>query len=317
MCRRRVGNRSCLSFAQAHLACHSNDSGFESIHFELDSHVFGFAILLSLTTTVLFALMPALRLIKVDPQMPLKEQSASGGSSGAAMRKGLIVAQVVLTTILLAGAGLFTQSLRNINHVNLGLVTDHVIQFSISPELNGHNPAQTTALLERVRKAITALPGVVSASAAEGRVLANSSSGGDITVEGYAPVGDEDTHTGENWVAPEYFSTLQIPLLVGREFREADTAESPKVAIINEKLARRYFAGRDAIGKHLIFKRGNVTPDIEIVGIVKDSKHNDSRSEIVPFAWMPYTQQPKLGRATSMCVPPRIRWPWSMHCGLR
>ncbi len=94
------------------------------------------------------------------------------------------------------------------------------------------------------------------------------------------------------------FSTLQIPLLAGREFREADTADSPKVAIINEKLARRYFAGRDAIGKHLIFKRGNVTPDIEIVGIVKDSKHNDSRSEIVPFVCMPYTQQPKLGRAT-------------------
>jgi putative ABC transport system permease protein len=275
-----------------------DDSGFEAIHFELDYHVFGFAILLSLTTTVLFALMPALRLVKVVPQMPLKEQSAAGGSSGTAMRKALIIAQVVLTTVLLAGAGLFVQSFRNINHVDLGLVPDHVVQFSISPELNGNTPAQTAALLERLRKQIATLPGVRSVSAAEGRVLANSSSGGNITIEGYTPAGDEDMHTGENWVAPDYFSTLQIPLLAGREFRESDTADSPKVAIINEKLARRYFAGRDAIGKHIIFKGGNVTPDIQIVGIVRDSKHNDSRSEIVPYVCMPYTQQPKLGRAT-------------------
>jgi predicted permease len=228
----------------------------------------------------------------------LKEQSASGGNSGTAVRKALIVAQVVFTTVLLAGAGLFTQSLRNINHIDLGLTPDHVVQFTISPELNRYNPAQTAALLERLRKQITALPGVRSASAAEGRVLANSSSGGDITVEGYTPAGDEDTHTGENWIAPDYFSTMQIPLLAGREFRDGDSADSPKVAIINEKLARRYFAGRDPIGKHLIFKGGNVNPDIEIVGIVKDSKHNDARSEIVPFAYMPYSQEPKLGRAT-------------------
>jgi putative ABC transport system permease protein len=239
-----------------------------------------------------------LRLSRVDPQTPLKEQSAAGGSSTTTIRKALIIAQVVLTTILLAGAGLFAQSLRNINQVNLGLVLDHVIQFSVPPELNGYNPAQTADLLERLRKRIATLPGVRSVSAAEGRVLANSSSGADITVEGYPDNPDEDTHTAENWISPDYFATMKIPLLSGREFRNSDTATSPKVVIINEKLARRYFAGRDPLGKHLIFKRGNVTPDIEIVGIVKDSKHNDSRSEIVPFAYMPYTQEPKLGHAT-------------------
>jgi predicted permease len=274
------------------------NSGFEGIRFGLDYHVLVFSMLLSLATTLLFALMPALRLSRVDPQTPLKEQSAVGGSSTTRIRKGLIIAQVVLTTMLLAGAGLFAQSLRNINHVDLGLVPDHVIQFSVAPEFNRYNPAQTAALLERLRKQIATLPGVRSVSAAEGRVLANSSSGGDITVEGYPENPDEDTHTAENWISPDYFATMKIPLLAGREFRESDTASSPKVAIINEKLARRYFAGRDPLGKHLIFKRGNVTPDIEIVGVVKDSKHNDSRSEIVPFAYMPYTQQPRLGYAT-------------------
>jgi predicted permease len=274
------------------------DSGFEGIRFGLDYHVLAFAILLSLATTLLFALMPALRLSRVDPQTPLKEQSAAGGSSTTTIRKALIIAQVVLTTILLAGAGLFAQSLRNINQVNLGLVLDHVIQFSVPPELNGYNPAQTADLLERLRKRIATLPGVRSVSAAEGRVLANSSSGADITVEGYPDNPDEDTHTAENWISPDYFATMKIPLLAGREFRDSDSATSPKVVIINEKLARRYFSGRDPIGKHLIFRRGNVAPDIEIVGVVKDSKHNDSRSEIVPFAYMPYTQEPKLGHAT-------------------
>jgi putative ABC transport system permease protein len=274
------------------------EEGFSSIRFGLDYHVLGFAILLSLGTTVLFALMPALRLTHVDPQTPLKEQAASGDSSGAAWRNGLIVSQVVLTTILLVGAGLFTQSLRNIDHVDLGLVPDHVIQFSIAPEFNRYNPAQTAALLERLRKLISTLPGVRSVSAAEGRVLANSSSGGDITVEGYTPSGDEDTHTAENWVGPDYFATMKIPLLAGREFREADTATGPKVAIINEKMARRYFAHRDPLGKRLIFRTGNVVPDIEIVGVVRDSKNNNSRSEITPFVYLPYTQEPKLGHGT-------------------
>ncbi len=267
--------------------------GIQGMRAELDYHMLAFAILLSLATTLLFALMPALRLVRVDPQLPLKEQTASTGASGASARKWLIVSQVVLTTVLLAGAGLFSQSLRNIERVDLGLVADHVIQFAVAPELNRYTPAQSADFFERLRKSISALPGVRSVSAAEVRVLADSEEGGSLSVEGYTPRGEEDGEVGRNWVGPNYFATMKIPLLAGREFRESDAATSPKVAIINEKLARHYFEGRNPLGWHLVPAVGNAAkPDIEIVGIVRDSKHNDSRDEIIPFVYMPYTQKP-------------------------
>ncbi len=206
---------------------------------------------------------------------------------------------MVLTTVLLAGAGLFGKSLRNIERVDLGLAPDHVIQFAIAPGLNRYTPAQTADLFERLRKSISALPGIRSASAAEVRILADSEEGGNITVEGYTPHGDEDQEAGRNWVGPEYFATMKIPLLAGREFRESDTASSPKVAIVNEKLSRHYFAGRDPLGRHIFPGAGpNAKPNIEIVGVVRDSKHNNSRDEISTFVYMPYTQRPTLGHAT-------------------
>lgn len=273
--------------------------GIHGIKGELDLRMLGFAILLSLATTVLFALMPALRLVRVDPQMPLREQSAVAGAAGASARKWLIVGQVVLTTVLLAGAGLFAKSLFNIERVDLGLVADHVIQFVISPELNRYTPAQTADLFERLRKELSAMPGIQSVSAAEVRVLSDSEENGSITIEGYAPHGDEEVAAARNWVAPGYFSTMKIPLLAGREFRESDASGSPQVAIINEKLARRYFAGRNPLGLHVFPGGGpNAKPNMEIVGVVRDSKHNDSRDQISPFVYMPYTQRSTLGHAT-------------------
>jgi predicted permease len=273
--------------------------GIRGMNGELDYHMLGFALLLSLATTLLFALIPALRLVRVDPQLPLREQTAAAGASGASARKWLIVAQVVLTTILLAGAGLFARSLRNIERVDLGLVADHVIQFVISPELNRYTPAQTADLFERLRKQLSAMPGIQSVSAAEVRILADSEEGGNITVEGYVPHGDEDVEAGRNWVAPNYFSTMKIPLLAGREFRESDASGSPQVAIINEKLARHYFAGRNPLGQHFFPGAGpNAKPNIEIVGVVRDSKHNNSRDEISTFVYMAYIQRPTLGHAT-------------------
>jgi putative ABC transport system permease protein len=273
--------------------------GIRGMNGELDYHMLGYAILLSLATTLLFALMPALRLVRVDPQLPLREQSAAAGASGTSARKWLIVSQVVLTTVLLAGAGLFAKSLYNIERVDLGLVADHVIQFVISPELNRYTPAKTADLFEQLRKQLSAMPGIQSVSAAEVRILSDSEDGGSISVEGYQPHGDEVQQAGRNWVGPDYFATMKIPLLAGREFRESDTSSSTKVAIINEKFARHYFSGRDPLGQHLIPGGGpNAKPDIEIVGIVRDSKHNDSRDEISSFVYMPYTQRSTLGHAT-------------------
>jgi putative ABC transport system permease protein len=275
--------------------------GALGLNARLDYRVLAFALGLSVLTAVLFGLAPALRATRVDLQSTLKEQgsSISGGLSNVRLRKWLLVSQVALTAVLLAGAGLFVHSLINLKRFDLGVRTDHVIQFSIAPELNRYSPPQTIALFDRMRKEIASLPAVRSVSATEIPILADENETSNLTVEGYISQENEDMHVFQNWVGPDYFATMGIPLLAGREFGEADSAGSPKVAIINETMSRLYFAGRNPIGHRIAFASGNnVRPDIEIVGVVKDSKHGSVRQQIHPFAYLPYAQEPALGHAT-------------------
>ncbi len=275
--------------------------GAVGLEAQLDNRVLLFAFGLSILTGVLFGLAPALRAIRTDLQTTLKDQGASvsGGKSNVRLRKSLIVSQVALTAVLLAGAGLFAQSLMNLRRTDLGVRVDHVLAFSIAPKLSRYSPPQTIALLDRMREGIAALPGVRSVSAAEIPILTDSDAGANITVEGYVPQENEDMHILKNWVGPNYFSTMGTPLLAGREFSQTDSAGSPKVAIINEAFARRYFAGRNPVGLHFAFGGGaDVHLDVEIVGLVRNSKHDDVREEIRPFSYVPYAQDPALGNAT-------------------
>ena len=268
---------------------------------KLDYRLLGFAAALSILTAILFGFTPALRATRADLQSTLKDQgaNASGGKSNVLLRKWLMVSQVALTVVLLAGAGFFAQSLMNLKNENLGLRADHVMEFSIAPELNRYSPAQTIAAGDRIREAIAALPGVHSVSAARISILSQTSAGSNITPEGYPAKEDEDMDVAQNWVGPNYFATLGTPLLAGREFGESDTAKSPKVAVINETLARRFFAGRNPIGLHIAFgARKDAQPEVEIVGVVKNSKHMDVRSEIRPFIYIPYAQLDDLGELT-------------------
>jgi len=269
------------------------DVGMAGVQGGLDLRVLWFAVALTVATSVLFGLAPALRATRVNLQTTLKDQgsSVSEGRSNVRLRKVLIVAQMALTAVLLAGAGLLARTLANLEHVNLGVRTEHVLEFTVEPELNGDTPAQTLAFGDRARQAIAALPGVRSVSASVMPIFTNSDSSFNITPEGYAIQPEEDTNVQTDWIASNYFSTLGIPLVAGREFTDADTAESQKVIIINEKLARRFFAGRNPIGMHIARGAGNtVHPDMEIVGIVKDSKWDDARDKISPFMYMPYAQ---------------------------
>jgi predicted permease len=267
----------------------------------LDGRVLVFAFVLSLVTGVLFGLLPALRATRTDLQSTLKDQgtSVSEGRTNVRFRKGLMVSQMALTAVLLVVAGFFAQSLMNLKNIDLGLRTDHLIEFSIAPELNRYTPPQTLALAERLRQQIAALPGVRSASAASIRILDQSDSSSNITAEGYNAQENENTDVRTNTIGPDYFATMGTPLLMGREFTEADRTGGAKVAIINEKMAKHYFAGKNPIGMHFAFGAGdNVHPDIEIVGLVKDSKHSDERDKIFPFAYLPYAQDDSLGQLT-------------------
>ena len=277
------------------------DQGMLGLARSLDLRVLLFAIALAILTSMLFGLVPALRATRVDLQSTLKDQgsSVSEGRSNVRLRKILIIAQVALTAVMLAGAGLLARTLSNLEHTNLGVETDHVLQFGVAPGLNGESPAQTIAFADRARQELAALPGVRSVSASFLTLFSNSDSSSNITPEGYAVHPDEDTNVLTNAVGPDYFSTMGIPLIAGREFTEADTAKSQKVIIINEKLAQRFFAGRNPIGLRIAFGAGNsVHPDMEIVGVVADSKWDGPRAAISPFMYQPYSQFPQLSFLT-------------------
>jgi predicted permease len=277
------------------------NEGAAGLTAQLDYRVLIFACVVSVVTGVLFGLAPAIRATHTDLQSVLKDQGAnvSGGKANVTVRKSLMVSQIALTAVLLAAAGLFAHSLLNLKTQDLGVRPDHVLEFSISPELNRYTPPLTIALTDRMRKSMEALPGVRAVSASEIPMLADSDSFTNITVQGYNTEEDEDMSVGQNWVGPNFLATMGIPLLKGREFSETDTATSPKVAIINEAMARRYFAGRDPVGLHFGFGGGrDVKLDIEIVAIVKDSKNIDVKQATRPFVFVPYAQSPHAGNAT-------------------
>ena len=278
----------------------SDGAGVAGLDANLDWRVLMFALGLSLFAAVLFGLAPAIGAARVDLLDTLKEQGsrASAGST-TRLRRALIVAQVTLTTILLVSAGLFVRSLHSLKQVDLGINPDHVLQFSVAPGLNGYNSERTRAFVQQARQTINALPGVEVAGAATIPVFADDDSGGNITAEGYTAQPNEDTHIFRNWITPHYLAAMGTPLIRGREISDADTDSSTQVALINQTMARKYFAGRDPIGMHFIFGAGKaLTPDIQIVGVVADSKHDDSRSPVMPFAFFPVSQKRDLTRVT-------------------
>ncbi len=277
------------------------DIGASGLTSHLDFRVVLFACAVSLLTVVLFGLAPAIRATRTDLQTVLKDQgtNVSGGKANVRVRKSLLISQIALTAVLLAAAGLFAHSLLNLKSQDLGVRPDHVLEFSISPELNRYTPPQTILLADRIRQGIAPLPGVRSVSESEIPMLANDNSSSNITVEGYNAQEDEDMNVDHNAVGPGFLATMGIPLLKGREFSETDTSTSPQVAIINEAMARRFYAGRNPVGLHFGFGSGKDTKiDTEIVGVVKDSKNTDVRQTVPPFVFVPYSQGKQAGNAT-------------------
>jgi len=266
----------------------------------LDARILAFGFALTVLTGIACGLLPARRVTRGDMTSALKDQSAASSASlsQTRLRKGLVVAQVALTMLLLVGAGLMARTLWNLRNVDLGLKADQVMTFSLAPELNGYKPPQTVAMTDRLREALAAVPGVRAVGIAEIPVLTNNDVGSNITVEGGAENPNAETDVQKNWLGPDSFSALGVPLLAGREFRASDTATSQKVAIINETAAKKLFPTRNPIGARFGFGGGNVKLDTEIIGVVKDNKHSTVREQTRPFVYLPYSQDEKFGEMT-------------------
>ncbi len=250
----------------------------------LEPHVLVFCAGATILSLQFFGLLPALKASRADLQTSLKEQGAStsGGAGSVRLRKLLVVGQVGSAVTLLVAAGLFGESLVRLERENVGMRIDHVVQFSIDPGLGGYSPAKTVALFNRLRRNIAALPGVSSVAAAQVPLLAGSNTSDTMKFQDFAPAKNVDTTVGVNYVSPRFFSTLGTPLIEGREFRASDSASSPQVAIINEKVAREFFPGHNPVGMHLAIGSGpDVHPNIEIAGVVANTKNVDPSDPVV------------------------------------
>ena len=266
-----------------------------------DLRVGFFALVLSVLTGVVFGLLPALQSTRPDLAPTLKNESGTlmGGSAPFRFRKGLVVTQVALSLLLLIGAGLFTRSLMNLRQLHPGFEPQKLLAFSIDPSLNGYPLERRVALLEQIRDDVAAEPGVRSVSLAEVALMTDSHNSSTVAVEGYEPKDGENVNPDVNRVGPQFFATLDIPLLAGRDFSGADRAEAPKVAIVNETFARYFFGDKDPLGRHIGFGRDKTRKhDIEIVGLVKDGKAATLREKPLRFVYMPFTQRPNLGEMT-------------------
>jgi predicted permease len=166
-----------------------------------------------------------------------------------------------------------------------------LIGFRLSPYLNGYTPARAMALFDRVEDELRDLPGVMSVTASTVPLLADNRQGQNVTVEGFEAGSDADTRVSFARTGADYFRTLGIPMLAGREFSRADAADAAKVAIVNEAFARKFGLGARAVGTRLAIGAGDrKVPDIEIVGLVRDAKYSEVREQAPPQLFLPYRQ---------------------------
>ncbi len=262
-----------------------------TLDFTLDPAVLGFTAGLAIGTGLLFGLFPALHSTRPDLAAALKGQTGqpSAARSASRVRVSLATTQIALSMALLVAAGLFTRSLWNVSRVELGIRTDHLVTFRISPLLNAYTPERSRALFERLEEELASLPGVTSVSASMVPLLAGSNWGRSVRVQGFEYGPDTDRSSRYNELAPGYFRTLGIPLVAGRDFAPADTAGAPKVAIVNEEFARKFNLGRETVGTRMSAEdKGEL--DMEIVGLVRNATYSEVKDEVPPQFFMPYRQ---------------------------
>ena len=269
---------------------------------EIDWRVLALSAGVCLATTLLMGLVPALQTGKIDLAQSMKMESAGvvGGRGRAWVRSGLVLVQVSLSFVLLVGAGLLMQSLLKVRTASPGFNTRGVQDTAIDLVSAGYTPARAQtfqdALLERVR----ALPGVQSAAFARMTPLSYvSAATAPIVVDGYQPPPEESPTVEYNEVGDNYFVTMGIPLVGGREFTRADDEKAALVAVVNETMAQRYWQSRNPLGERLQLKGRWM----QVVGVAKDSKYSSVREKPTPFFFVPLRQNSLRGSVLNIRTP--------------
>jgi predicted permease len=256
---------------------------------EIDWRVLALSAGICVLATLLVGLVPAMQTGKLDLASSLKADSASvvGGRGRAWVRSGLVVMQVSLSFVLLVGAGLLMHSLQKIRNTSPGFSTHEVLDTGVSLVAAGYDAQRAQNFQDELLARVKALPGVESAAYGRMTPLSYGSySSTLISVDGYQPPPEEQPTVEYNEVGPDYFATMGIPLMSGREFTRADDEKAALVAVVNETMASRYWRGGNPIGERVQVKGRWM----QVVGIAKDSKYESVRETPKPFFYVPLRQ---------------------------
>jgi predicted permease len=263
-----------------------------------DARVLAFTIAVSAVSAVLFGLVPALQATRPRLADTLKNQAQSVVGGHSMLRKGLVVAQVALSLLLLIGAGLFLRSLDKLLSVNTGFTTSNLVAFGLEPGLAGYKTDRSKQVAQELVQRLNAIPGVRSSAYSFVSILGGGAWGMTLSIEGEHLRPSSRLNSLVNAISPGYFSTMGMTLVAGRDVRESDARSGPRVdgwpyrvGIVNETFVRRYFGQANPIGRHIGFGDGPGTPlPIEIIGIVKDAKYRSMREEPTPQLFVSYLE---------------------------
>jgi len=261
------------------------------IHASPSPVILGFAFLLSLATGVVFGIVPAWISSHSDPADALRGLNRSTGDRTLLPQKTLIVLQGALSLVLLVGAGLMTQTLRNLEHQNFGITTAGRYVIHINPMGAGYNLSTIGAVNQRIEDEFKALPGVKNAGLALYSTLEGNNWGESVYVEGHPTPGPEDDHNS-SWdrVSPQFFQAIGQAVIRGRAFTDQDTASSRLVAVVNQTFVKKFFPKEDPIGRHFGVFDQKYADSFEIVGVVADAKYTNPREPYRPMYFRPMAQ---------------------------
>jgi predicted permease len=239
-------------------------------------------------TGVLFGLAPAWRATKLDLATSLKQNRRSTGAVSR-LSKGLIVAQVALSLLLLIGAGLFIRTLYNLQRVNLGFNQENLLVFKLQPEKGGYKDDRLLLFYQRLFERLDTLPGVRVATFGNVPLIAQENYFNGILLPGEEATTAGRHLTNRQMARENYFAAMEIPVLRGRGFTAQDDQNAPQVAIVNQSFAQTYFPNADVLGQRVTFRGGN--RQVEIVGVVADTKYMSQREELKPLLYTPWRQE--------------------------
>src|SRR5690348_1667862 len=263
-----------------------------SIHLHLDAAMLEFAASVPLLTGVLFGVPPAFRATRVDltPQLKTSSRGAVTRRRSFGLGRTLVISQVALSLLLLIGAALFLRTLWNLKNLYPGFNPDDMLLFSMEPTLLGYKGARLENFYKGVLERVEGVPGVRTASMSRCSEFTPCRAGRNVSLPGYIPRDDEDASVQMNVVGPRFFETLGMPLLLGRDFTSQDSQSAPRVAVINETMARHYFGASNPLGQR--FSLSGTSGQIEIVGVVRDAKYHSLRELTPRMVFLPFLQVP-------------------------